>query len=280
MTYNTFPYNSQKYNGPGFVESASTDAFTFDGFGLQNANITVSESNHSTPPSKDIEDSRVPRGNGRIIAGDFFDVKIITLKGHVRASSASALEDLLEEVKRRLNQKNKILQITEANGTIKQWVCTLRSSEKLFEQREGFHVTFCPFTAEFLCVDPFGKDKLFTSAFIPGISANRINQVINNNGSAVADLYTLFSVVSETDLSVFTVTNLKNGQKMQISSGLSAGDVVIIDSETKTVTKNGVAQDYQGSFIELEPGQNNIQLDITSTSHLVEVTYNHKNAYL
>ena len=61
--------------------------------------------------------------------------------------------------------------------------------------------------------------------------------MINNNGSAVADLYTLFSVVSETDLSVFTVTNLKNGQKMQISSGLSAGDVVIIDSETKLLQK-------------------------------------------
>lgn len=281
MTYNENNYNDAPYNGGSpLTIVVSSDQFQYDNFGLQNTEIIVSDSDHSTPPTRDIKSVRVPREDGRLISGNFFGIKVIKLEGHVKSTSASAFEDLIQTIKKRLAVKDAILQITEANGTVKQWVANLRRPEQLFANRKSFHISFMPFTMEFLCVDPFAHDKDFTALFLGAQTADTINQTLTNTGDILAKLVLFMSVLSATGVTQIDIQNVTNGISMRITpTTVTAGDLFLFDSENRVVTQNGIAIDYDGAFIDLDPDDNNIQIDITGTDHEVELTYKHKNAY-
>lgn len=280
--YNSSPYNSSLYGGTALAGSiASEDVFQYDDYGLQNSSIIVTNSDHATPPSRDFSTYRVPRNNGRIISGNFFDQKVITLEGYLKASGASAFETLLDTFKKRLSAKDGVLQITEPNGVVKRWTTNLTSPEKLLAERKGWMVDYCPFKAEFTCVEPFGHDAEYTVIYLGGQTAATFNQTLTNIGNAAAEPVIFLQFTGANSVTQIEVQNVTTGAKMRIS-GLTvvAGDIFELNTETKEVLQNGVAIDYDGSFIELEPDDNNIQADITSTSHTVGVTYKHKNAYL
>lgn len=280
--YNDIQYNEAPYGGATPITTKSSgDDFQFDGYGLQNENITISKTSHSAPPTKDISTSRVPRGNGRNILGNFDDIKVIKFSGSVRADSAAEFETLLTTIKRRVSAQNKILQITELDGTVKRWVANLQKPEKLFAKREAFHVTFMPFSIEFLCVAPYGHDEDYSASALEGVSAPTVNQTLTNTGDADADPVFYLTVLAATAVTQIDLQNVTTGEQMRVSpASLVAGDVIIFDSENKTVTQNGSPLDYQGSFLKLSPDDNNIQFDITGTSHSLDITYKHKNAYL
>lgn len=280
--YNSASYNSALYGGTALAGAvASSDVFQYDDYGLQNSSIIVTNSDHATPPSRDFSTYRVPRNNGRIISGNFFDQKVITLEGYLKAASASDFETLLDTFKKRLAAKDGILQITEANGTVKRWTANLTNPEKLLSQRRGWMVDYCPFKAEFTCVEPFGHDEDYTVAYLGGQTASTFNQTITNEGNATADPVIFLQFTAATAVTQIDIQNVTTGAQMQLSGlTVSAGDIFELNTETKEVLQNGVAIDYDGSFIELDPDDNNIQVDITSTSHTVGVTYKHKNAYL
>lgn len=280
--YNSSSYNSSMYGGSApLAVSASSDVFQYNDYGLQNSSIIVTNSDHSTAPERDFQTYRVPRSNGRIISGNFFDQKMITLKGYIKAASASEFEDLVDEFKKELTAKDGILQITEANGTVKRWTANLLSPEKLFEDREGWMVDYCPFTAEFVCVEPFGHDEDYTVSYLGGQTTGTINQTVTNSGNAPADPVIFLQFASATAATQIDIENVTTGAQMRLSSlTIAAGDIFEFNSETQEVLQNGVAVAYDGSFIDLEPDDNNIQVQITSTSHEVGVTYKHKNAYL
>ena len=142
-------------------------------------------------------------------------------------------------------------------------------------------VDYCPFKAEFTCVEPFGHDEDYTVAYLGGQTASTFAQTITNEGNATADPVIFLQFTAATAVTQIDIQNVTTGAQMQLSGlTVSAGDIFELNTETKEVLQNGVAIDYDGSFIELDPDDNNIQVDITSTSHTVGVTYKHKNAYL
>lgn len=282
MTYNAVAYNGGLYNGSSpLAVSASSDLFQYDDYGLQNSSIIVTNSDHATPPNRDFSTYRVPRNNGRIISGNFFDEKVVTLEGYLKAASASAFEDLLDTFKKRLAAKDGVLQITEANGTVKRWTANLTNPEKLLSERKGWMVDYCPFKAEFTCVEPFGHDEDYTVGYLGSQTADTFNNTMTNDGNATADPVFFLQFAAASSVTQIDIQNITTGAQMRLSSlTVAAGDIFELNSETQEVLQNGVAIDYDGSFIELDPDDNNIQVDITSTSHTVGVTYKHKNAYL
>src|ERR1700687_306841 len=69
-------------------------------------------------------------------------------------------------------------------------------------------------------------------------------------------------------------------EEIQYSGTIVAGDALAFDGEQCSVTKNGTAVNFSGSFPFLEPGGNNIKFTITATSFSATATVKAKDTYL
>lgn len=282
MSYNTLEYNQANYHSDAPLEtSESSDVFQFDGYGLQNTDIITSEINFSTAPERDFELGAYPRARGQLLIDEQWRARTITLKGIIKADTAAELEQLIDEMKKRLAVRNGNLDILRTGWTAtRRFVATLKSPEKLFAKRQRYHITICPFEAEFLCNDPYGYEIDWTSADLFNRTAVTVNNTVTNAGTAQSELVMYITINSMTSFTSLTAQNATTGEQIKITSSLVAGDVIIIDSVNKQVTLNGSAINFDGQFINLNAGDNNIQIDVASSAHDYDVTYKHKNAYL
>ena len=80
--------------------------------------------------------------------------------------------------------------------------------------------------------------------------------------------------------SVTTVSVLINGDKITIDETITAGQVLVIDTENKNVTLNGTEKRYTGIFPRLILGTNNYKIVTSSASHLYDVTVSYTKTYL
>jgi hypothetical protein len=282
MTYNENEYNQAPYGGAAPIDVAeSSDVFQFDSYGLQNSSIITSDIDFSTAPQRDFETDDYPRSRGQLLIDEQWRKRVITLKGHLRADTAAELEQLIDTVKKRLSTRNGNLDITITGwNDTRRWVATLQNPEKLFAKREAFHITTCPFEAQFLCLDPHGYDEDYTNLSLFNRTVATTNYTITNDGTAPSELILILSINTLATFASLTVTNNTTGESMQITDALAAGNIIDINSEDKTVEVDGSAFDFAGQFISLNAGDNDIEITLASSSHDFDVTYKHKNAYL
>jgi len=278
--YNEIQFNEGVYNGGApITESSSSDVFQFNGYGLQNLNIIVSDSDHSTSPKRSVDTGELPRRHGVVIYDAQYREKIVTLEGHIKANSSSELEDLIKEIKKELSEIDGNLDIT-IGGETQRYIATLINSDDLFSERKGYHITFCPFKATFLCSEPYGHDVDYTIYALSGQTSTSVSQTMTNDGSADADPVFIITIVNMSGFSSLTVSNNTTIQSLTISEPITAGDIITIDAENQIVTLNSVEIDFDGSIPYIEPGDSQIVIEVDSTSHSYDVTYKHKNAYL
>jgi hypothetical protein len=65
-----------------------------------------------------------------------------------------------------------------------------------------------------------------------------------------------------------------------LPDGCVSADAFIFDGETKTVTKNGTAVDFTGSFLTLAVGANLVSTTVTGTSFSLDMTSKYRATYL
>src|SRR5260221_13977122 len=95
--FNTPLFNANLFGGPNLtVPKYSTDLVVFQGFSLADGASIFTTELLDSGPTRDILGGSIPRGDGQYINGDYWREKIIEAKGYVKASSASALDTLLD----------------------------------------------------------------------------------------------------------------------------------------------------------------------------------------
>jgi hypothetical protein len=75
----------------------------------------------------------------------------------------------------------------------------------------------------------------------------------------------LVDIISATNVSGITLANTTTGGSVVISRTYSAGEKVIIDTDNRIVTSNGVLVDYDDVLPRFILGENDIQISISST---------------
>jgi len=280
--YNSILYNSAVLNGSAPVTiSVSGDVFQFNGYGLQNANICTSKVTYSNAPDRDFSRTETPRYKGMIKNDMQWREKTITFEGYIKADTAAELEQLIDEIKLELSAEDGNLDLLLSGWSdTRRWVANLTSPEKMFDKRQNYHITVCPFRFEFLCIDPFGYDTDYTSSAQLAQTAATVTETVTNDGTAFSELKLIFIINSVSGFTSLTIQNNETGEQLQITDALSAGDVLIVDSIEKTVTLNGAAVNFDGQFITLPAGDNNIEINFSGTSIDYDVTFRHKNAFL
>lgn len=286
---NTQPLNTAQLNAltptPSGIGAVSYDALEFEGYSLQPSSGSILSEiiDSESGPSRETPYFNLPRYDGGQFLGDYFRERHIKVRGIISASTSALLEQALDTFKQTLTFREGDLDRKQAGtGAVRRIRATLVNTDAIFARREGYHITFCPFDLDFLSLEPMWHDVDYTAATYENI------QLVGGNGIGAENLGTykvqpVLAIIVESDTAAtgLTILNETNGDQIA-ATGISivAGDVIIMDSEAKSFTKNGVELDYTGSFPEMPTDTNDITITGTGTSLVVTATLKFKNAYL
>jgi len=281
MAYNESAlYNEKRYNGNTLADEAgvgSTEDIVFSTYGMQNDNICVSSVNIERSPVRDFLTVKSPRAHGRIISSNFWDFKRVTLTGMFIAATQTALDDLIDLTKKSIQEESGNLDIKRADGTYRRFIATATDID--VQRDEHFDITACPFQITFECLVPFGQDVAFTSA---GFSTSALVFTENEDNEGTAEAQPIFIMVvnAASGITAINLSNNTTSQELEITTSISAGQVIKFDSENKQVLINGSVQEYDGTFPHLDTGSNNYTITSTGTSIQYELTLKYKKFYL
>lgn len=278
--FNSFNYNEKDFNELGrAITLADQSNIVFNGYSLQNTNIISSILVQDSTPERAFGTVAVPRGDGEIILGDYWRKKTIKVSGIIKEDTNALLEAELDNMKKALAVPEGTFDI-KINGEIRRYHATLINGHSLFDQRKGYHITFCPFEAEFVTVEPYGHDVLYTGRTYENQTLLSFPEQYENLGTVRGKPVVIFNVSAATSITAISFLNNTTGEEIKLTASISAGDYIRFDSETLEVTKNGVVQDYSGTFPRFDTGVNSFTVTITGTSITYTLTVKAKTPYL
>lgn len=241
--------------------------------------IVTNVIDHTDIPEKMAELYAIADANGSSIPSINYPSKKISIAGVIRGSTQDDLDSRIDTFKGYFNGKDKNLDIDYA-GTTRRYIATANGISIKRLQK----ALWAEFAIEFICTKPFGEE---TSATVITNTSNYTSATLNMTptigGSAPYQLpvftITIDALTGTGDY--VQITNDNNGQAMVVYGlGLEAGDVVVIDCANRTVTVNGDLVDYDGVFLELEPGANSLTYTDGFATRTVDILANYYKRYL
>jgi hypothetical protein len=256
------------------------DEITFNDYGLQNSDVFTSMLSYSGT-DRDLVKRAFPRAHGQYVEVDQWRQNTILLAGTVRKATRALLEAEMDNMRKNFAVADGVLKILFA-GENRYFDCYATGLERLFADRQAYHVTFCPWEIELICLHPFAR-SLTRESFAGGnATAASTNFEITESGTAPTE--SIVSLVLSTAGTVEKLSweNTETGEKIIIDNGaaFSNGDTLTINGETKQVLKNGTPMDFDGVFPSLNAGINTCTLEIiTGSGHTIAVNEQHYKRY-
>lgn len=261
----------------GDITFNSNDLQTYSA--TTNVGILTTLIDHTNIPEKLAELYAIADANGSSIPAINYPSKKITISGAIKGSTQDDLDSRIDTFKGYFNGKDKNLDIDYA-GTTRRYIATANTISITRQQK----ALFATFSIEFVCTQPFGVETSATSITNSlNYTSGTLNMTPTIGGSAPFQ-YPIFTITIDALTGAgdyVQVSNDNNGQDMIIYGlGLIAGDVIVIDCFARTVTVNGDIVDYNGVFLELEPGANSITYTDGFTTRTVDIVVNYYKRYL
>lgn len=259
-------------------EYIPTEDFTFNTYGLQNPSqygIHISDYTIESP-KRGFQTTDVPGGHGLILLEDWFRENPIILRGWVSQPTKLQLDQKIIEFLRNIQGQGGEL-IMENAGSYKSIKTTMQNIKFTGEH---WATTKKEFEVEFSGTKSFWQDLSYNSTAIFGSATLSVDGTMNNSGNTIADPIIIVIFNSASSITGAEFENTSTGEIVQITETISAGDVLIFDSEEKQVTINGTEVEYSGKFPTLQIGLNTFTIIMTGTSCNTDITAKWKNQYL
>lgn len=235
----------------------TNDLQTFDPATATGINTNVIR--HTDIPENVAELYLVANANDSEVPDLEYPSRRIILGGTIHGSTQADLDNRIDAFKGYFAQRYKDLDINYAGG-VRRYV--VMKANALSVERED-RALFATFNVELLA-KPFGIDVSptvilnetgYTSA------SKTITPTIGGSAPFQLPVFTMqFNTITGAG-DFIQLTNNNSGAGMLIYGlGLANGDVLEIDSVLKEVRLNGDEVDYNGSFIELEPGSASVTI--------------------
>jgi len=278
MTYNSTLFNVGLYNGNFNLGAVltSTEDISFNGYGLQNSNILTS-SIDIEQIDRDFQTVAVPNGNGQILNSDYWRGKEIKISGTLLADSRESLEALVFNFKKELSIQSKNFDRVMGDGSKRRFICT--ATKINVDASQHWAITRATFSVTFTVLVPFGQNTAYT-AKSSTVSDLIFSEILENDGNADGSPVWILIVTSATDVTAINIKNNTTDEEIEITESISAGEVIIIDSENKEVTVDGTEIDFDGQFPILDPESNSYTITVTGTDIEYELTAKNLSKYL
>lgn len=268
--YNSTAYNTSPYWYSPLTLDTAQDSIVFDGFSLQNANIITSRIDYDNEGNIELNSFNFPKSDGGGVLSKYFRGRTISIECTIKSDTAENFNTLLDMVKKKLRTTEWYLDIT-VNGEIRRIKATLT---KFDAGRMHYNVTFTKATLEFTAIEPFFYAKNKQSYEFLGVTGTSSYEV-SNDGSVESQ--PVFYIIGTSWSSVTSLAITAFGKTLTISTTISSWDILIVSSEEKTVTKNGVEIDYTGYFPVFPPGSNPFTITTVGTIALDITLIQNKN---
>lgn len=258
--------------------SGSTDEITFNNYGLQNASILTRFVKLSAP-ILDLQKRAYPRAQGAYAESAYWRETRIVLRGTVKGLSRTEMESRMDTLRKNLSVFGGVLKIPWA-GASRFYECYASGLDRIFQERDHYHMTMCPFEVELIALQPFGRSDGRTITDVPTpATASPTTMEFVNEGTAEADSVAYLTVVTAGTLSQIIWENATNGDKVTIAASFINGDQIVIDGENRRVTKNGIEIDYTGILPKAVAGSNAFKITLTGSGYSISVTELHYSRY-
>lgn len=265
-------------DGASATSPASTDEITFNNYGLQNTSILTRFVKLSAP-ILDLQKRAYPRAQGAYAETAYWRETHLILRGTIKGSSRTDMESRMDTLRKNLAVFGGILKIPWA-GTSRYYECYAIGLDRIFQERDHYHMTMCPYEIELIALQPFGRSGGRTVTDVPTpIAVSPTTMEFVNAGTAEADSLAYLTVVTAGTLSQIVWENTTNGDKVTIPSSFSNGDQIVIDGENRRVTKNGVEIDYTGVLPKIVSGSNAFKITLTGSGFSISATELHYSRF-
>jgi hypothetical protein len=227
---------------------------TFNSYSLQSSTVVTTEMQHENVMQKRLNVQKfAEREGGRLIRPDF-DVKIITLRGIIKGTSQSNLEDTLDTFKKNLNASEKHLDVEYANGT-RRYIATC---SKLLFDRKHYTVDVIDWEAEFTVSNPPFGTSIDTSTLEDLANTNTFAATMTGTHDGYADYSGTFRPHPTIKITFNSANGIRevrfeNSSEDNFFSSTYItgqkfydGDVLTIDTKEGTVQVNGTDIDFVG----------------------------------
>lgn len=227
---------------------------------------------HTNQPDEVAQLFALADADGSSIPSTSYPSKRIVIGGTIHGSTQDDLDARIDTFKSYFNGKNKNLDIDYRGGT-RRYVAT-KNALSIEREQTSLYATF---RVEFICTVPFGIDTSATDLW--ATKNNFTNASFTETPTVEGSAPYQYPVITITIDAVtgagdyVMISNDNNNQELMIyGQGLVATDVIVIDCVQRIVTLNGDEIDYDGTFLELEPGANSITYTDGFTTRTVDVS--------
>jgi len=245
----------------------------FDGYSLQNLNFITSKIDYDDIGKVELNSFNYPRTDGGGVLSKYYRWRSIKLNGFIKKDTVTEFNDFIDEIKKNLRKTEGLLEVV-VNGEIRRIKATVTD---LSYNREHYNITFSPISITFTAVEPFFYASVLQSASFLGKTATYTEEMENEGGAdSSPTIYFVFWTWTTATALQFTDPSDRD---LNITTAITNGDIIIINSVDKVVTKNGTEIDYTGAFPIFAPGSNNFTVTMTGTV-LVDTTLTLPKNYL
>jgi hypothetical protein len=260
----------------GFITSITTTGYidaavdaephiSFGGFvlmGRQDRKIGVIEHDAFGFPKRRVELEPLPRLDGAVEMQALWDNKDITMRGFISGDSRSDLKDVRDALLRGLAPRQQRLVIDTLASSGRFYYATVDALR--IDEAADENITHLNWTASFVCADPFAYDISETS--LPTFEAPNGGTIALTNDGDVQAFPTLTVTTQSAYPVTFVISNETTGERIAPKTTILMGDRFTIDSERRSLQKNGIEIDYAGSFPTLALGGNTLSFIVAAAS--------------
>lgn len=247
---------------------------TFDSQDLMASPYIVRYVKHDLWPDRNLTRENLAYEQGTVVTNTQYGEKIFEVAGKITGTSQDNLEANVDTFKELMSRKGKNLDIGYGGSTRRY----IAYADDVKVDRDFYHLLHAPFSLKFVVPKGVGINPSQVTDTNLDITDASYNNTITIVGTAEPKPVITITVDSETDLTVLELT--ANGDKITITQGFTAADVLVIDCENKKVTLNGSEIAYDGIFPSFIIGSNSYTIDATSTAHQYDLSIAYYKTYL
>lgn len=241
----------------------------FDLMGGAGGHIGVTEHDSFGFPERRLQIDDQPRRHGATKISDYWGRREIRMRGFVGGDTRAQLGEHIDLLHQALATPG-VLTIDTLTNHGRFYYATVEEFEATESAEENYR--HLEWEATFVCADPFAYDRDIVDLTTTNVVNNQT--ITLNNAGHVETEFQIVLTTAHPQLLYPIIYNASTGEVMRPSLGIRNGDVLIMDSATLSLSKNGVEIGYTGSFVRLGAGTNDIIILIESdyTAVTPEVT--------
>lgn len=224
-------------------------------------------------PTVELQNYNLPNTYGQGNSSSFTRNNTFEVRGTLKAWSYEELTQRKDTMKSILAEQNQYLQ-ANFGGSIRRQKAFV--TDLSFDEQH-YNITFVPFTLSFHLLQGYWEDVALTSVSFLSNTTTLIEEIVSN--STFLETRPVFNIVFNSASSTTEFSLEMGDNDIVVNETFATNDVLIIDSDKKSVRLNGNPIDFDGTFPILIRGNNSFQMSSNGTYN-ISLTVNYRKTFI